>query len=256
MLRWNRTVFRDVFLNLDNDPRVRETAARSSNEMNDYLRTLIRERKAILADGGKLEDNMLNRLIEMQGGDAPFFTDDEIRSNIAGVFLGALELTSKACVNVLQQFFARKDVLEQARKAALADDVETMNKLAMEAMRFQPNMPVLLRYCGARQTIGGNGRRKRTVPAGKKVFAVISSAMFDRRTMTKPGRFDAQRPAGDYLYYGFGQHACFGTYINFVSIPEMLVALLRIKDLQPVAGKRGEVVYEGPFPKSWKWIRG
>lgn len=248
MLRWNRTIFWDIFLDLAHKKEIRDAAMRSSSEMMQYLVTLIRERKNTIVNGGRVEDNMLNRLIRMQLDGTGFQSDEEIAGNIAGVFMGALEPTSIACVNVLSQFLMRGDVMKQALEAARNNDAARMNKLAMEAMRFQPNMPLLMRYSKNNQVIGGHGRRQRKIRAGKTLFLMTYSAMFDPRSVSQPRKFRADRPADTYLYYGYGLHRCFGNYINFVSLAEMLIALLRDKQVQPVSRK---IVHEGPFPDHW-----
>lgn len=186
----------------------------------------------------------------MQGGEQPAFADEEIPGNLAGVYMGFLEPTSKAVVNILGQFFKRPEVLQQARAAAKEEDTDRMLGLAMEAMRFHPNAPVLLRYNAKDQTIGGkDGRKRRKIPGGKKLYVMTKSAMFDKRSVEDPKRFKGDRPRETYLYFGFGMHTCFGNYVNMVSIPEMLIALLKREDLSP----KGKVVNDGPFPDKWMW---
>lgn len=250
MLRWNRSIFWDIFLDLKNEPEIRKAALESSAQLTSYMLDLISQRKAILASGGELDDNMLNRLILLQISDSPSFSDQEIAGNLAGVFMGALEPLNKACVNALNYIFSHKKVLRKAIKAAKEDDVEMVSKIAHEALRFKPNMPLLMRYCKENQVIGGDERKKRKIKKGRTVFAMTQSAMFDPRAVKNPHRFDEERPKGTYLYYGFGQHTCFGNYINYIVIPEMIMALLKVDGLKPIDN---EVVSEGPFPDRWVW---
>lgn len=251
MLRWNRTIFWDIFLDLKQDPTIRANALESSKEMLAYLHDLIEEKKEEMKAGILPSDSMLSRLLAMQEGALPSFTDQEIPGNLSGTYMGFLEPTNKAMVNILRQFFARPDVLAQAREAALADDAERMLGLAMEAMRFHPNGPLLMRYSPKEQYIGGqDGRKKRRIPAGKTLYLMTQSAMFDPRAVENPETFNPYRPRGIYLYFGYGLHTCFGNYINYVSIPEMLISLLKRTHLKPVA----KPVFEGPFPDQWQWL--
>jgi cytochrome P450 len=253
MLRWNRTIFWDIFLDLKQDPTIRANALESSKEMLAYLHDLTQEKKREMKAGILPNDSMLARLLAMQGGEKPSFTDQEIPGNLSGTYMGFLEPTNKAMVNILRQFFARPDVLAQAREAALADDAERMLGLAMEAMRFHPNGPLLMRHSPKEQYIGGhNGRKKRRIPAGKTLYLMTQSAMFDPRAVEKPERFNPHRPREIYLYFGYGLHTCFGNYINYVSIPEMLISLLKRTHLKPAA----KPVFEGPFPDQWQWLAG
>ncbi len=242
MLRWNRSIFWDVFLDLKDEPEVRSAALRSSSEMVPYIKEQIKENKNRVAQGLEIEDNMLNRLIKMQDEDVPSFSDEEMAGNFAGTLMGTLEPINKACVYILQQFFSRKEILKKAIQAAKSDDTQTMKELALEALRFQPNMPVLMRFSKEEQELG-----KRRIRAGQTVYAMTYSAMFDPRQVEQPKRFLPGRPVEDMMYLGFGQHRCFGNYINLVAIPEMLNVLLKIEGLRP----KGKVIKEGPFPDRW-----
>jgi cytochrome P450 len=159
MLEWNRNIFWDVFLDLKNNPRVRKNALVSSREINQYLSELIISRKREIQEGTEVEDNLLNRLILMQQSDTSSFNDAELTTHIAGMLMAAIETTSNACINVLLQFYARKAILREAQQAAINDDVEKIGKLAFEALRFQPMMPVLLRYAKSTETVGKKKRK-------------------------------------------------------------------------------------------------
>jgi hypothetical protein len=43
-------------------------------------------------------------------------------------------------------------------------------------------------------------------------------------------------------------HACFGRYVNLVSLPELVTALLRCGRVRRAPGAEGRMRYEGPFP--------
>lgn len=249
MLRWNRSIFWDIFLDMKGKPEVREAATRSSKEMGIYLRELLANNRKIMNSGGRLPDNLFNRLMALQGTDQPHFDDDALCGNIAGVYMGAIEPISKSVVNALGQIYSRPEVLALAKAAAEKDDVETIANIAWEALRFHPNAPALLRYTYAEQHIGGNGRKRRRIKAGKKVLVMTQSAMFDKRVVKKPKKFIHDRPFDRYLYFGFGLHTCYGNYINFIVIPEMINALLKEKTLRPM----GKIVNEGPFQDDWKF---
>lgn len=249
---WNRIIFRDIFLELKENPAVRKDSMTSSKAMLAYMQELIAARKAVLNGGGHLPDDLLSRLLALQQTDAPSFDDDQIAHKLPGVFMGALEPINKAVCNALNEIFARKDVLEKAKAAAKADDIDTMNKICWEAMRFYPNAPLLMRYNEKTQTIGGNGRKKRTIKGGRTLFVMIGSAMFDKRAVPNPNRFAYDRPDELYLYFGMGLHKCYGTFINLIMIPEMIAALLRVDGIQPLA----KTSFDGPFPNGWQFQKG
>ena len=245
MLRWNRTIFWDIFLDLKGKPEIRAAAEKSAKEMKVYLHELLAGNKAIMNNGGRLADNLFNRLLGLQLGEKPHFNDDEICGNIAGVYMGAIEPISKSMVNVLGQVYSRPAVLAEAKEAAAKDDVKTLANIAWEALRFHPNAPALMRFSEKEQRIG-KGKR---IKAGKKVLLMTQSAMFDPRAVNEPKKFISGRPFERYLYFGYGQHTCYGNYINFIVIPEMLNALFKHPTLQP----KGKVVWEGPFQDEWQF---
>ena len=251
MYRWNRTLFWDVFQELGDNPALRKRAVQSAHEMNAYLLEHIGNLKAVMNGGGRLPDNLLTRLIALQQGSHPQLTDGWIASNIAGTFLGALEPTNKSMVNMLGQLYRKPAVLEQARAAALKDDVEAVAGFAWEALRFHPNAPALMRFSRQNRVIGGEGRKKRIIKAGSTLFLMTLSAMFDPRAVEQPKTFDPGRPNSTYLYFGLGLHTCYGNHVNFITLPEMLTAILKRPNLQP---KSMKIVPEGPFADKWTWM--
>ena len=249
MYRWNRTLFWDVFLELGDNPELRARAKQCAQEMAAYLDELIGELKSVMNGGGRLADNLLTRLLAVQQSKNADISDAWIRGNISGIFLGALEPTNKSVVNILGELYKRPKMLKAAQEAAMADDMKKVAGFAWEALRFHPNAPALLRYAEEERIIGGDGRKKRTIKSGRPIFLMSLSAMFDGRAVENPKAFNPDRPFSTYLYFGLGLHTCYGNHVNFVSIPEMLAAVLRRPNLKPV----GKVVPEGPFANEWTW---
>ena len=244
MLYWNRALFWDIFLNVADKPEIIASADHVAPLFNDYLVHLIQELKEKVKQGESVPDTMLSRLIQNQVREQqPFLDDDGIRRNIAGTLLGAEEPIAEACANILDELFRKPAVLAQAQAAAMRDDIQEIEQIVFEAFRFQPNLPVIIRYAEKDLTLTSG----RQIPQGKIVYAFIASAMFDKSRFPDPRSFRLDRPKADYLYFGLGLHKCFGTYINFVAIPEMLMALLKLPGLKP----EGKLIKEGPFPDRW-----
>ena len=61
----------------------------------------------------------------------------------------------------------------------------------------------------------------------------------DRRVVEAPNDFSAGRPWDQYILWGYGQHTCFGQYINRAVIPALLKPLLRQTGLRRTAGDAG-----------------
>jgi cytochrome P450 len=86
------------------------------------------------------------------------------------------------------------------------------------------------------------------IAKGTTVFALTWSAMFDPRVLDAPEEFRPDRPGYHYLHFATGFHACFGRYISWVQIPQILKPLLKVTGLHPA----GAPTYDGTFPDSFK----
>ncbi len=250
MLKWNRDLFWDIFLNLKDKPEPAAAGEKSAGEMSAYLDELIAHQQAAIQAGEEVGDTLLSRLLRLQGGEEASLDNDGIRRNLSGILLGAEETTSNAFVNILTQIIQRPTILARAREAAQNGDIETMGKIAFEALRFRPNLPAIIRFSSQDQVLGTSGKKAYKIAAGKRIFALVASAMLDKRRFPKPNAFLEDRPREDYLFFGHGLHKCYGNYINYITIPEMLMALLKHENLRPAKNK---IMYEGPFPDQWIW---
>ena len=248
MLRWNRLIFWDIFLNFKDDESWRKEALEASAGLNAYLLELIASRKSVLSIGSRLPNDLVSRLVSAQQGDGPSLDDDGIRRNLAGALLGAEEPISKVCINVLEILLSKPKAMKMAKAAAANDDVEAVGRITFDALRYNPSNPVILRHSEKETLIGPKSGKKRKIKAGKKVYAVTYSAMFDRRAFDHPKEIRNDRPLDHYLHFGYGLHTCYGSYINYVAIPEMMTAILK-QNMRPV----GKLTREAGFPDVWEW---
>lgn len=253
MRTWLRALFYDLFLNFTNNEAKHQKAVNAALARKDWLLELIEDRKQALKDGKKLEDNIFNRLLLMQqeaGND--WFDDDTLQRNIGGLLTGILETTNKASILVLDELFNRPDILKGAIETAQQKDMKKMYGYVSEALRFNPAQPGVIRYSERKQTITGKGKKAYTIPAKTKVFALTAAAMFDPAAFENPKSFNAERNAV-YMNYGFGLHECYGKYINSVTIPEFVAAVLRLKNVRRAPGRTGQGtgLKAGPFPNNF-----
>ncbi len=242
-MRWMRALFDVVFI--DEGPRARQAATITIAEQKPYMEALIATRRAEVEAGKPVPDDVLTRLVAM-GANEPWLDDDAVRRNVNGLIVGALDTTSKAVAHVVHELLRHPDALAGARDAAVAGDIDTVRDYAWEALRFRPHGPVLERHCKNDTTLG---RGRTHVPAGSVVLVSVLSAMFDKTAFPEPGRLAAGRPLDRYLHFGHGMHTCFGLYINYVQIPELVAGLVRLPGLRRAPGDAGRLVYDGPFPE-------
>ncbi|HEY9231026.1 MAG TPA: cytochrome P450, partial [Blastocatellia bacterium] len=241
-------IFRDIFLNLNNDPQVTARADQAATQMNAYMDQLIAQRKAELATGQNGRDDFLTRLLHMQAQAEPAIDDAWIRRNVGGTILGAIETTSKAATQALDQLLSRPDQLQISQQAARDGDDRLLSACVFEALRFNPHNPIILRHCDQPYTLAKGSRHETVIPEGSLVFAGTLSAMFDPEAFASPDTFRSDRPAEQYLHFGHGMHTCFGEYVNRVQLPVALQRLLRQKGLRRAPGDAGRLQFDGPFP--------
>ena len=258
MKKWCTDLFYDLFLNFTNDKEIHETALESARERRAWELKLITERKADLAAGKEIPDNILNRLIlqqQEQENTGIWFDDEMIRRNIGGLLTGIMATTNKATVFVLEDLFKRPDDLKGAIKAAKEHDMDKVYGYVAESLRFNPVQPGVIRFCENEQFLKGSGSKSHKIKSGYKTIALTSGAMFTPDNFIEPKSYDPDRAAGGALYmnWGYGLHLCYGNYINMVTIPEFVAAVLRLPNVRPVKGRtgRGSGLQIGPFPTNY-----
>lgn len=239
LMRWLRAMFDAVFL--DNGRRSTAAARLTVAEYRPYMEALIRSRRAALAAGEEVPDDVLTRLVAM-AEEEPWLDDDGVRRSINGIVVGAVDTTSKAVTHIVDELLRRPMALEATRRAAADGDIDAVRGYAWEALRFRPHAPLLQRRShGA--PIGGHG-----VPSGKTVLVGVMAAMFDPAAFPHPGGFRPDRPEDAYLHFGHGMHTCFGRAVNRVQIPELVAAVVTLPGLRRAPGREGRILYDGPFP--------
>jgi cytochrome P450 len=243
---WASTIFGYLFADLTNDPAVDASARDASAHVRDWLDRCIAHEKA--APGGA--DTVLNRCLALQQAGLPAMDDVAIRDNLLGILVGAIPITSKCCVQVLDQLFNRPEVLAGAQQAAVGNDDATLAAYIFEALRFNPNNPGVFRVTLEDYVVGKGTMHATTIPAGTTVLAATQAAMFDDAVVERPTDFRAGRPSYVYMFWGVGLHTCFGQHINAVQIPGILKPLLQQKNLRRAPGAAGVLATSGAFPSS------
>jgi cytochrome P450 len=246
MKRWMRIIFWDIFLNLGNDADVTARARTAGAELKTYMEGLIAQRRAGLATEGR--DDFLTRLLRMQTDEATRLDDDAVRRTLGGIIVGAVDTTSKALAQLINELLERPEALAGARSAALAGDTARVAAHAFEALRFDPHNPLLLRTCHEDYVLARGTDREVRIARGTLVITSTISAMFDPAVMRDPDEFRVDRPPQGYMHFGRGLHTCFGERINHIVLPEVLQCLLRLRNLRRAPGGEGRMTFEGPFP--------
>lgn len=246
MMAWARFCFQEFFINLLDDPAMRAPAVAAGAEMRQRLDALLAERRAAGVEG---KDDVMGRLLRLQrAGEVAGLDDDLVRRTLMGLVIGMVETTSQAAVQALLVLFSRADALARAAVAAAADDDDALSNLVFEALRFSPINPMVVRVTKQDYRLAAGEPHETLIAKGTTVFALTWSAMFDPRVLDAPEEFRPDRPAYHYLHFATGLHACYGRYISWIQIPQILKPLLKLKGLRPA----GAPEYDGTFPETLK----
>ena len=243
---WTLKCFEFLFLNPQQDAQIEADAMSASDKLRAYLDGAIAQRKQQSSSA----DDVLGRCLRLQASSTPGMDDEGIRTNLFGIIVGAIPTTAMAAAQALDQLLDRPRELEGARHAARHNDDEMLGRYVFEALRFNPQNPGVLRFVSREYPIAENRLRGRTFPVGTTILVATRSAMHDTRALHAPKRFRLDRPSYHYMHFGHGMHTCFGLHINLVQIPGLLKPLLARRDLARVAGQKGKLQMQGPYPHS------
>lgn len=249
MYRWSRATQSSFFKNLENNPDVHEAAVRAGEEIREYLRGAIEEKRAALAEDGDPPQDTLSRLLRTHFPAELGFDDQRLMANMTGLLVGSIETTSQAIVQALEQLLQRPDVRAEA-EAAARDDIEGFDRYVWEALRFNPINPLLFRLSATDYTLAAGTPREQVIPAGTLVFALTASAMFDEDEVDDPDAFRIDRPQHLGLHFGYGHHTCLGRHVGAVVIPEVVRRVLLRPGVDLLPPPEGAVDFQkGPFPE-------
>ena len=259
MSRWTRTILRDVFLNILNDRKTFEDAEQSRGQLAIHIHKVIKRRNRDHYEGDKFSDNFMGRLLTGARANDSAAGNDSARSNhhsdavirdlMAGLVTALVDNVANTISRSMKYLLDHPTQLKGAIDAANSGNNDLLFQNILEALRFNPENPFLVRLCSKAVTLGARTSRVRTINAGTLVLAATEGAMFDEEAFPEPGLFQTTRRLDNYLHFGWGMHQCFGRGIANAVLPAAVGALLRLPNLRRVGGFAGLATYDGAFPK-------
>jgi cytochrome P450 len=130
----------------------------------------------------------------------------------------------------------------------VAGDDDLLKRCVFEAGRFKHINLGPFRRCEKDYMIAQGTSHKKRIRKGMKLLASTQSAMFDGRRVKDPYVFNPDRPASDYMLFGYGLHWCVGAFIAEAQITQTFKALLVKPGLRPADEKDGRLQRLGQFP--------
>jgi cytochrome P450 len=174
-------------------PQARERILDGRRGLSDYLRILIRHKKA---DPG---DDLISALISAHDDDA--MTDDEQVEAAVLLLVAGYETTVSFIGTATLALLRHPDQL-----AALRRHPDLMPGAVEELLRYDGPLAIgVTRYTTSEVTIAGT-----QIPAGERVILGFGAANHDPDRFPMPDRLDLPRSENSHFAFGHGPHYCLG----------------------------------------------
>ncbi|GAA2744504.1 cytochrome P450 [Kitasatospora cinereorecta] len=196
---------------LNPTPEAAARAVRASTEFSDYLRALIRERRA--APG----EDLISGLARVADG-GEVLSEQEMVSTCVLLLNAGHEATVNTTGNGWWALFRNPG--ELARLRASVD--ELLPTAVEELMRYDTPLQMFERWVLEDIEVGGV-----TIPRGSEVALLFGSANRDPERFPDPDRLDLGRTDNPHITFGAGIHFCLGAPLARMEFTESYGALLR-----------------------------
>ncbi|MFI6445583.1 cytochrome P450 [Kitasatospora sp. NPDC050543] len=188
-----------------------ERAVTASIEFSEYLRALIRERRA--APG----PDLISALIQAQeGSDA--LSEQELISTCVLLLNAGHEATVNTTGNGWWALFRNPGQLDLLRRSV----DELLPTAVEELMRYDTPLQMFERWVLEDIDVAGT-----TIPRGAEIALLFGSANRDPARFTDPDRLDLARTDNPHITFGAGIHFCLGAPLARLELTESYGALLR-----------------------------
>ena len=189
---------------------VEEAAVAASREFAAYMRELAAERRAAP------RDDLVSHLVAVEERGQRLTADELVASAILLLNAGH-EASVNAFGNGIVALLEHPDQL-----ARLRTDPALVEPAVEEMIRFDSPLQLFERTAKAPVQIADV-----TIPAGRKVAALLGAANRDPAAFPDPDRLDVGRRPNPHLGFGAGLHHCLGAPLARMELQLSLPALLR-----------------------------
>jgi pimeloyl-[acyl-carrier protein] synthase len=177
-------------------------------EMRDYLRHIVRQRRA------EPRDDVISELATAEiEGDR--LAEDELLSTCLTLLVAGHETTTNLIASAAWLLLRHRDQLERLRA-----NPALMSTTIEEALRFESPLHRVGRTALADTSVAGAEIRK-----GETVFLLLASANRDPAQFPNANTFDLQRTPNKHIAFGHGIHFCLGAALARLEAPIALNAI-------------------------------
>lgn len=185
------------------------TAEEATEQLNDYLRQAIRQRRE---NPGDPTTDLITRLIQGQVLGAPVPEDDLVTICMSTLAAG-LDTTRSALSYMLYHLATHPETRQEC-----LDDPSLWPKFVEEAIRLYPLVLQVGRQVTEDMEYEGLDLRK-----GDMIWLGVAQACRDPRKFEAPDQFDMHREnLNNHIAFGAGQHRCLGMHL---ARRELVIAL-------------------------------
>jgi cytochrome P450 len=195
-----------------------QRSAASAMEFYAYMAELVGSRRAALAAGEPVPDDILTAMITAEA-EGKMLNDTELFMGAQQFMVAGFESSATSMVNGIWLLDRNP---EQRRK--LAEDPSRFTLLVEEVLRHSPPLEGLCRTAREDTEVAGV-----KIPKGGKVRFMMSSANRDERAFSRPEVFDLDRDPKEmrkHLAFGHGIHMCLGAALARLELRIAFEALL------------------------------
>ena len=200
------------------DPAAQQASVEVMGEIAVYFGGIIGERRASLAEGRQLPDDLLSAMLTSDY-EGRTFDDTEMMLAIHVFLVGGHETTASGIAGAIQLLADHPDQLRMLR-----DDRSLLPNAVEEILRYESPVQALFRTTKVDTEVSGC-----TIPADEKVRLVFAAANRDPGKWDRPGELDVTRDPGvlrHHVAFGSGIHACVGAALARSEIRIAIEALL------------------------------
>lgn len=205
---WSHT-FAKVLESTDQSPEFAKQALRATEDISDYFRRLIAERKTAP------QEDMISELVAAQE-QADALTDQELIATCVLLLVAGHETTVNLIGNSVLALLNHPD-----QYAQLLEHPELTASAVEEVLRFESPVQMTGRLASADYEIGGQVIRQ-----GDFVNVMLGAANRDPSQFEQPNRFDIGRSPNRHLAFASGPHFCLGAPLARIEGEIALAVLL------------------------------
>jgi len=159
-------------------------------------------------------DDLISTLID-GGPTGQALSDPEALTFSVLLLMAGNETTTNLLGNAMKALIANPDTLRK-----VGENPELIPPMLEEALRYDGPVQSLFRQTSEDVELDGG-----TIPAGRMVMLLMSSANRDERQFDEADRFDITRRTSGHLGFGFGVHFCLGASLARLEARVALEAL-------------------------------